>query len=376
VEKAKTMKRLDIAACMKQGNGRYSLGGNLSLVVRGGSALFEYQFRQDTKARTLVIGSAIGPAAMTVTAARDARLRALLARRDGVAVLGHRPRAAGDAFGEAAASYLTNHADEWSPRHRSGLAGLVRLYAGPLVALPVNKVTTDNVADMLRPIWAGPGDNRGARLRRLVEAILTSKSVEPNPATWDRLKEKLSKKVATVTAKASMPFADLPAFVATLGQGVEDRATLFTVLTAVRRKEALGARWSEFDFANRVWNVPGSRMKMKIAHAVPLTEAMIACIGPVGEGDGLLFPAPRSKGVLPGEACSMKSLGYTLHGFRSTFATWAQAQDNGRAYPNAVIDAALAHKLTDKVTAAYLRSDHFEARVQLMTNWSSYVTKS
>jgi integrase len=366
------MKRLDIAACMKQGNGRYSLGGNLSLVVRGGSALFEYQFRQDTKARTLVLGSAIGPAAMTVTGARDARLRALLARRDGVAVLGHRPTVvAGDAFEAAAASYLTNHSDEWSPRHRSGLTGLIRLYAGPLAALPVGRITTDNVADMLRPIWNGPGDNRGARLRRLVEAILTSKNVEPNPATWDRLKEKLSKKVATVTAKASMPYTDLPAFVATLGNGVEDRAMLFTILTAVRRKEALGAHWGEFDFVNRVWTVPASRMKMKLVHVVPLTDAMIACIGK--PGDGLLFPAPRSGGVLPGEACSMKEHGYTLHGFRTTFATWAQAQDDGRAYPNAVIDAALAHKLEDKVAAAYLRHNHFAARVALMAAWASFV---
>jgi integrase len=369
------MKRLDIAACMKQGNGRYSLGGNLSLVVRGGSALFEYQFRQDTKARTLVIGSAIGPAAMTVTDARDARMRAVLARRDGVAVLGHRATVvAGDAFGQAAVSYLENHSNEWSPRHRSGLAGLVRLYAGPLAALPVGRITTDNVADMLRPIWNGPGDNRGARLRRLVEAILTSKNVEPNPATWDRLKEKLSKKVAAVVSKASMPFAEVPAFVATLGADVESRATLFTILTAVRRKEALGARWQEFDFTNRVWTVPAERMKMKRDHAVPITDAMMAAIGPAGAPDALLFPALRSGGVLPGGACSMLEFGFTLHGFRATFATWAEAQDDGRAYPQAVITAALAHGKGDKVTAAYLRSDHFEARNRLMGAWSVFAT--
>jgi integrase len=368
------MKRPDVQTCIKRGPGRYAFGDSMSLVVRGGSALFEYQYREDKKTKTLVLGSAIGDGALTITAAREARGAAWLARRNGVALAMPGVRIAaprGDAFGEAAQSYLANHADEWSDGHRKGLAGLVRMYALPLDPLPVNRITTDQVADALRPIWNGPGDNRGSRLRRLIEAVMTAKNVEPNPATWGRLKEKLSKKIAPVISKASMPFGDVPAFVATLGDDAEGRATLFTILTAVRRKEALGARWSEFDFENRVWTCPASRMKMKIAHMVPLTDAMMAAMGPAGDPDAFVFPNPHSGGELSHHACSMLAHGFTLHGFRSSFATWAEEQDP--TYPQAVITAALAHGKGNKTTAAYLRSDHFEARRKLVQHWSEFV---
>src|SRR5207302_839770 len=87
--------------------------------------------------------------------------------------------------------------------------------------------------------WDGPGDNRGSRLRRLVEAILSANDVDPNPAAWVRLKGKLLDESPKPTPKKAMPFADVPAFVATLGDDIESRATLFAILTAVRRKEAL-----------------------------------------------------------------------------------------------------------------------------------------
>jgi hypothetical protein len=51
------MKRPDVQACIKLGPGRYSFGDSMSLVVRGGSALFEYQYREDKETKTLVLGS-------------------------------------------------------------------------------------------------------------------------------------------------------------------------------------------------------------------------------------------------------------------------------------------------------------------------------
>ena len=248
------------------------------------------------------------------------------------------------------------------------------MHAGPLANVPVNRITTEQVADTLRPIWNGPGDNRGNRLRRLIESILTAKRVEPNPATWARLRELLSKKIANVKPRAAMAAKDLPAFMAMLGDDVASRALKFVILTGVRRKEALGARWREFDLGNRVWIIPGERMKMKRDHAVPLTDAMIACLGRRGADDGFVFASRRTGGMLGHDAISMREHGVTLHGFRSTLSTWAEEQDDGRAYPRAVIKAVLAHGKGDAVTAAYLRSELFDARRKLMEHWSSFAT--
>jgi integrase len=356
---------------------RHADGRSLYLVARNGRGYWVWMHAPDHGGKSpQSVG--LGPlSAMTLAAARIRRDDYAGDRRrrlaSGGAMVGIRPQAgAGELFSTAASTYLKVHAPEWTPRHAAGLAGLIANYAGPLAAKHVNTITTEDVRAMLEPIWNGPGDNRGAKLRRLVEAILSASDIEPNPATWDRLSSKLSRAVAPIIGKASMPYADVPAFIATLGDDVESRATLFTLLTAVRRKEALGARWQEFDFANSVWHVPGVRMKEKIMHHVPLTPAMVACIGKPGAPDGLLFPASRSGGVLPGGACSLKGLGYTLHGFRTSFATWAQEKDDGRTYPPQVIDKALAHKLEDSVMAAYLRSDHFGARVPLMAAWNAY----
>jgi hypothetical protein len=104
------------------------------------------------------------------------------------------------------------------------------MHAGALANVPVNRITTEQVADTLRSIWNGPGDNRGNRLRRLIEAILTAKRVEPNPATWARLRELPSKKIAEVKPRAAMAAKDLLAFMATLGDDLASRALKFMIL--------------------------------------------------------------------------------------------------------------------------------------------------
>src|SRR5947209_1801141 len=366
-------------------------GRSLYLVARRGRGFWVYQFRGRNKTdtedatRSKGLGSAIR---MTLPAARRQRdYEAVKVRRDragGVTMAGIRPQAGpGVLFKDAATKYLATQGPRWTARHKAGLEGLIANYAGPLAAKPVNTITTADVVRMLeasdekgRPLWDGPGDNRGSRLRRLVEAILSANDVDPNPAAWVRLKGKLLDESPKPTPKKAMPFADVPAFVATLGDDTESRAMLFAILTAVRRKEALGSLWQEFDFTNRVWHVPAERMKEKIVHDVPLTDKMIACIGKPGDAKAFVFPAPRTGGMLSHHACSMLEHGYTLHGFRTSFSTWAQAQDEGRTYPHPVIESALAHKLEDKVAAAYLRHNHFAARVKLMAAWSAFAMRN
>jgi len=72
----------------------------------------------------------------------------------------------------------------------------------------------------------------------------------------------------------------------------------------------------------------------------------------------------------------MQEHGATLHGFRSTLSTWAEEQDDGKAYPQPVIKSVLAHGKGDAVTTAYLRSDLFKARRKLMEAWSAFAMGS
>jgi integrase len=65
---------------------------------------------------------------------------------------------------------------------------------------------------------------------------------------------------------------------------------------------------------------------------------------------------------------------FHVHGFRSTFTDWAANE----GFPDAVVEAALAHKTPDAVQAAYRRTTYLGtqgqpgARVQLMESWGRY----
>ena len=71
---------------------------------------------------------------------------------------------------------------------------------------------------------------------------------------------------------------------------------------------------------------------------------------------------------------ALRTLGYKeahVHGFRSTFTDWAAETTST---PKEVVDKALAHKLPDKVEAAYRRTDFFERRRVLMASWADYLS--
>ncbi|QIG91487.1 tyrosine-type recombinase/integrase [Bradyrhizobium sp. 6(2017)] len=59
------------------------------------------------------------------------------------------------------------------------------------------------------------------------------------------------------------------------------------------------------------------------------------------------------------------------HGFRSSFRDWAAE----RGYDDPVAEAALAHKISDKVVAAYKRTRFFELRKQMMADWADYCAR-
>jgi integrase len=63
----------------------------------------------------------------------------------------------------------------------------------------------------------------------------------------------------------------------------------------------------------------------------------------------------------------------TPHGFRSSFRDWTEERTN---YPRTVTEAALAHVVTDKTEAAYLRTDLFEKHRKLMAPWALFVSHS
>ncbi|MER8524818.1 integrase arm-type DNA-binding domain-containing protein [Mesorhizobium sp. M1272] len=274
------------------------------------------------------------------------------------------------------------HADQW----RNTLA----TYAWPFIGdLPVAKVETAHIHQILDPIWNTKTET-ASRVRGRVESVLdwaTVRGFRPkgdNPARWRGHLDKAlpaRAKVAKVQHHAAMPYTDLPAFMARLRamDSISARALEFTILTAVRTGEAIGATEGEIDFANKLWTIPGERMKAHRAHRVPLSDRAIQILKgvPREAGSPYLFPGARKGKPLSNMAMlellrgmdGIESL--TVHGFRSTFRDWAAERSN---FPREIAEAALAHVLSDKTEAAYQRGDMLEKRRKLMTAWASFAS--
>ena len=62
--------------------------------------------------------------------------------------------------------------------------------------------------------------------------------------------------------------------------------------------------------------------------------------------------------------------GCTVHGLRSTFKDWSTEETE---YPDDLSEAALAHVDSNKVRAAYKRSNLLEKRRKLMKDWAEFL---
>jgi integrase len=177
-----------------------------------------------------------------------------------------------------------------------------------------------------------------------------------------------------------MPASEIPVFVKRLDMvRTADRAILFVILTGVRKSEATGATWKEFDLPNKRWLIPAARMqKNKKDHFVPLTDAAIACLGEPGEPNAFVFPS-KSGTKLGSDATRFVyrfGLPFDLHGFRTSLGSWAE--ENG--FRTNVIQLALAHrKKSDDGRAlgsqdtAYMRATLFDERRALHEAWAAFV---
>lgn len=201
-----------------------------------------------------------------------------------------------------------------------------------------------------------------------------------NPARWrGHLSEVLPARgqIQKTSHHAALPFADLPEFMADLSQreGIAARALEFTILTAVRTGEVIGTTRPEIDLMEKVWTVPAGRIKGRREHRVPLSKPAAELLEslPQEKNNPFVFIGPRKSGLSNMAMASvlgrMGRDSITVHGFRSTFRDWAAERTN---YPNHVIEMALAHVVSDKVEAAYRRSDLFAKRVRLMADWAKF----
>lgn len=259
----------------------------------------------------------------------------------------------------------------------------------PLVGkTPIDAVDSASVLRVLEPIWLTIPDTARRILQRLGTTLDYAhiKGLVPEEISLRSVTRGLPRQTRQVTHLAAMPYAQIPAFMkklVALENSVGRDALKLTVLTAVRSNETRFAKWGEFDLDTGTWSIPGSRMKMKEPHVVPLSLAALSLMCRLRRErialDGKIEPAQLVFEGLRGKPISdvtmlkairdMKIATITVHGFRSSFTDWAAEQTD---FPKEVADKALAHRVPNAVEAAYRRTDFFEKRRTLMSAWGAF----
>ena len=366
-------------------HGRHADGGGLYLSISpNGGRRWVFLFRWHGKPTEIGLGSARD---VTLARARELASQARAKLAEGINPKEARRPAQGATFGECADHVIEAMRPSWRNRkHAAQWKMTLRVYAAPLRPLPVDRITTEDVLSVLKPLWKEKPET-ATRLRGRIERVLDAAKARgfragDNPARWRGHLDQLLAKRQRLTRghHAAMPYAELPAFISDLRsrQVTAALALEFAILTAARSGEVLGARWDEFDLDRAVWTIPAVRMKAGREHRVPLSKGALKIINTMDAVRKSVFVFYGQK---PGKPLStmalemvlrrMKIADVTVHGFRSAFRDWAAECTN---FPNEVCEAALAHVVRNKAEAAYRRGDLLDKRRELMEGWGAYCT--
>jgi len=361
--------------------GAYSDGGGLYLQVsKWGTKAWIFRYERLGKRHLMGLGP------LHTVSLAEARTRARQARQlilDGKDPLDIKrdnkvaemlSKAKEKTFEECAEEYLrVKVASMGNDTHRKQWRSTLEQYAFPLLrAVPVNQIDTPLVLRVLRPVWDRTPET-ASRLRGRIERILAFagvqgyRSKDDNPARWRGHLQEMFVTNGKQKHHEALPFDQLPAFMEGLrnADSLAAKALEFTILTAARTAEVLGADWSEIDLGSKLWTIPAERMKAKQEHMVPLSDRAVEILESLPSREGKPFVGLSKMSMWR----LVRGSGHTVHGFRSTFRDWA---GDRTAYPHEVIEFALAHQIPDKASAAYRRYRALDKRRRLMADWARY----
>lgn len=371
--------------------GRHADGNGLYLVIdKTGAKRWVFIFRWNGPLKEMGLGG------LTAVSLADARQKAADARK--LLDAGRNPieeRQAARAEQALVPQTFGAFADALVPeivagfrneKHKGQWKNTLDQHAGALRPLPLEQVGTEQILNVLKPIWLTKPET-ASRLRGRIEHVLAAATVKglrsgENPARWrNHLDKLLPRRPKLVRGHhPAMPYADVAGFIALIRDrdAVAARAIEFLILTASRTGEARGAAWNEIDIASKVWTVPATRMKNGKPHRVPLSDRALAIIenqreqGPDGS---FVFPGAKAGKPLSSHAIlmlmrRMKAEQFTPHGFRSSFRDWA---DESTSFPRQIVEMSLSHAVGDDTELAYRRNDALEKRRKLMDAWSKFI---
>lgn len=378
----------------KPGGEKHADAGNLYLLVKPAGKYWRMDYAFASKRKTLALG--VYPA-VSLGKARKRRDEAKELLADGLDP-GVAKREEKQAQADAAANTFEAVATEWlgktaadrKPITQAKVTILLTKDVIPFIGhLPIASIKPKDLLDMvLRKLEARGAIDTAHRVRQLCGqvfryAVATGRAERDIAAD---LRGALAAKQETHYAAVTEPKALgalMRAIHGYVGLPVTVAALKLSALTFVRPGELRAAEWEEIDLEAREWRIAAARMKMGVAHIVPLSDQaaeILEGLKPLTGHGRFVFPSVRT-GERPMSEntvnAALRSLGYssemhTAHGFRATARTILDEVLGERVD---LIEHQLAHEVKDPNGRAYNRTAHLPARREMMQRWADYLDR-
>jgi integrase len=369
-------------------DGKHRDGQGLQFEVKGGSRRWTFSYMFEGRQREIAIGRY---PAMSLADARAKRTELREAKDRGQDPRSVLARSVATTraitFRQDILTFLIHMRGQWSAGHFREWQQSMDRIASTLMNKSTAELTQADVLSVIEPAWHTTNETARRVLGRIEQTIDHAIAVDPgrfssaNPC--NNVLRHLPRLPATVKPRPAMPWRDLPQFFSALRQRPEPAARALELLLLAccpRTGEILRARWGEID--GDQWNVPADHIKSGIGRTVPLSGAAVALLDGIkpreDTSDTLIFGSRRRGGsgrqtddVMQTFVRDKLGLGYSVHGFRSSFMDWVAEVQPQRLM---AAERALDHKIGNRVQRAYLRTDLLDQRRELAELWSRHLT--
>jgi len=291
---------------------------------------------------------------------------------------------AANSFETVAYEWHHHRQARWSAGYAKSNMTKLKNNVFPAIGLiPVDQVTPPMVLKIIRAVESRGSGETAKKCLEIMNGVFRY-AIQTGRATYNPAADMRGVLISRkVIHHPMIKPTELPEFLQALTRSdihtTTKLALQFTILTAARSGEVRGATWAEIDLEKQLWIIPAERMKMKAAHAVPLSKQAIAILNRLKILHGnqpLVFPGihypekPLSDNTM---LFALYRIGYhskaTVHGFRALFSTIA----NEAGFNPDAIERQLAHKEKNAIRAAYHRSEYMLERIKLMQWWADHL---
>ena len=222
-------------------------------------------------------------------------------------------------------------------------------------------------------------------LKDMFEFAVDNNYLEYNPATSVKIDKILpkhqEKHITAVTDENKIK--EIYKMIINMDNPIASKILQFQALTLLRNGNIRNLKWDYIDWDKRVIIYP--KESMKVAHSdfrLPITDTLFEILQYFKQfswGKEYVFISLQTNKQISENflAYHYSKLGlkdiHSPHGWRSAFRTIAAEKYKEHKFPFEVIEAQLHHKIGDKVTQAYLRTDFLDERRELLEWWEKFL---